>query len=79
MLQEFETSDISNENVNYNDIFGANTKKQKELSVLFLQLLEIKEKLMEEPGTLDPCTCDSDCLCNRDAILTPVSIVSGNL
>ena len=54
VLQEFETSDISNEKVNYNDIFGANTKKHKEHAVLFLQLLEIKEKLIEEPGTLDP-------------------------
>ena len=46
------------QNLNYSDIFETNNKEQKELVVLFLQLLEIREKLIKEPATLDPCTSD---------------------
>jgi hypothetical protein len=51
-------------------------KKQKELTVLFTRLLEIKQKLSKEtkPENLDTCF-GSDTLCNGDAIITPVSIV----
>ena len=80
VLKDFKSSDIVNEKVQYSDIFGTNIKKQKEVAVLFTQLLEIKEKLIEEPVALDPCTSVSH-QCNRDAMFTPVSIVclSGNI
>ena len=59
VLKEFKSIDIVNGKVEYSDIFGTNVKKQKEVAVLFTQLLEIKAKLIEEPGALDPCTSDS--------------------
>ena len=75
--QNFHSTDTASSRVEYNDIMGCDTKKQKEIAVLFTKLLSVKEEIItaREPAQLDPCTCDGTCLCNRDSILTPVSIV----
>ena len=75
--QNFHSTDTASSRVEYNDIMGSDTKKQKEIAVLFTKLLSVKEEIItaREPAQLDPCTCDGTCLCNRDSILTPVSIV----
>ena len=80
--EEFESSDIISEPLQYSDIFGNNVKKLKELTIMFNKLLDIKEKLCEkqEPATLDPCIGTSNNQCNGDTMFTPVFIVcpSGN-
>ena len=81
VLKEFKSIDIVNGKVQNSDIFERkNIKKQNLVAVLFTQLLEIKEKLIEEPGAQDTCTSASH-PCNRDAMFTPFSIVclSGNI
>ena len=77
LSENFHSTDTVSEGVVYSDILGCNTNKQKEIAVLYTKLLAVKENLMStrEPAQLDPCTCDGTCLCNRDSILTPVSIV----
>ena len=83
MQKHIQISEVVSDKLEYCDIFGKNTKKLKELAVLFTKLLNIKEELISksrEPALLDPCTCVGQCLCNSYAIFTPVSVVylSGN-
>ena len=75
--KDFLCTDIVNGSIQYSDILGSDTQKQKELIVLYGRLLTRKENLLSErePALLDPCICIRECLCNRDAIFTPVSVV----
>ena len=81
LLEKFTTEEISETKVEYSDILGNNLKKQKEAVVLIIKLIEIKQEILKQDNpdaVLDPCM--SFDLCNRDATLTPVSVVflSGN-
>ena len=80
-MEKFTTEEISETKVEYSDILGNNLKKQKEAVVLIIKLIEIKQEILKQDNPdadLDPCM--SFDLCNRDATLTPVSVVflSGN-
>ena len=55
------------------DILGKSVKKQKELAVLFMQLLEIKKELIE-PVNLDPGIGGVDHLYNRNAIFMQAEV-----
>ena len=47
LSEHFKTSDIMQENIEYDDIFK-NHRKQKHITALFKTLIEIRKKLLEE-------------------------------
>ena len=57
--KDFQCTDVIKENIHYSDILGSDTKKQKEIIVLYERLLTRKQDLLSkrEPALLDPCTC----------------------
>ena len=47
LLQKHSTTEISNGDIRYEDIFGADIKKQKRITELFKQLLEIRNQILQ--------------------------------
>ena len=47
LRQHMKRDDIARNNVEYDDIFGC-VSKQKEVTVLFAKLLEIRKRLIDE-------------------------------
>ena len=73
---KLKTDQISCGTVLYEHLFG-NVPQQKEATVLFEQLLEIREDLMtvDQPGaSLDPSTSQG-LYCDDAVLITSVSIV----
>ena len=46
----------NNSKFDYSDIYIDCEKSLKQIAVMFTDLLEVRQKLIEPPDTLDPCT-----------------------
>ena len=47
VLERFQSNDIA-EDIQYSDLFGKDVKRQKQLTVLFAKLIEIKQESSKE-------------------------------
>ena len=47
LLSKFETTNVTKENVTYEDLFSPDVHKQKVITMMFIELFELRKKLQE--------------------------------
>ena len=76
--EKLNTAKILDGNIQYSDLFQKWHKETNSIIHPVPRLNGYKKALIKEnkPEALEPCTSSNDCLCNRDAIFSPVFCMS---
>ena len=75
-IQQHSTTEISNRDISYEDIFATDIKKQKRINELFKQLLEIRNKILQNSSVNETEPVQSKPTLQKFPILSPQDIYS---